>query len=253
MFERFVFTNPGGAAMNWIIALHDVQGMQKSIAGRKDSDKSNEVEIINGPQMAKLTAWWNGKPYERRLERPISSPDGRDAAQFEKSGALTPYVERRINLTLNRFRAYFGRLGYSLKSGPIEVRFSEDKDELNAYYEMGQNRMTIGWKLAKDNDAVLHEYSHHVMEELKGKRGLALAGLQYRLPGYFTCSFKGDPELGVNIVSLQRKAGQAAHDSKPYLRTMDNRNQFENQLDPFEEAEVWGGGILGTSRSHRPR
>jgi len=80
MFETFVLTNPGGAAMNWIISLGDVQDMRESInqdmrESINGSRETNEIEKTNRRQMEKLVAWWNAKQYPRRLERPISTPD----------------------------------------------------------------------------------------------------------------------------------------------------------------------------------
>jgi hypothetical protein len=263
MFESFVFTYSGGAAMNWTIADRDIEDMVKSISAGNGAEKANAIETFNNRQMAKLIAWWNSKPYERRLERPISTPGRLHSALFEKADALTPYVERRVNTTLDRFRAYFGRLGCRLKNDPIKIEFSKDQDMVNAYYEPERNSITIGPRLAKDNDSVLHEYVHHVIEEeLKGKDEIGFNGFRYGLASYFTCSFKGDPELGVDIVALQRKLGQVGQDSKPYLYTMDNHEKFKETYRFFEQHEegtVWGGAfwelreVMGRDEQHNRR
>jgi hypothetical protein len=233
--------------------------MQKSIAG---SQGTNETEKSNNRQMAKLLAWWNAQPYPRRLERPISAPDRLQKTQFENPDALTPYVERRINLTLDRFRAYFSRLGFSPKTGSIKVRISTNKDDIpNAYYEPGKNTIVLDWRLTKDNDVVLREYAHHVLiGEVKSDDWWHnLGGLESGLADYFACSFKGDPEFGVNFVSEARKANLTISFPNPYLRTMDNRRQFMNELELHDEGEVWGGAFwelresMGRDEQHNHR
>jgi predicted acylesterase/phospholipase RssA len=248
MFETFVFANPGGAAMNWSIALQDVSEMQQSIAGRE----TNETEKSNKRQMDKLAAWWNGRHYQRRLERPISAPDRRQQTQFEQSDALTPNDEQRINLTIDRFRAYLKRLGFTPKTGWIKVRITEAPgDNMNAFYDTVENTIVIGSKIGQDRDPVLREYAHHMLAEAsKSKDWGTLNGFESGFADYFPCSFKGEPEFGVKFVEVLRKNYPKLF-TKPYVRTLDNRRRFDTleksqadtQPEPHDEGEVWGAAF----------
>jgi hypothetical protein len=249
-FETFIFANPGGAAMNWTVALQDVAEMKNSIAGGQET---NETERANNRQMAKLTAWWNSKQYRRRPDRPIAPPDRLQQTQFEESDVLTPYDERRINLTLDRFRAYMRRLGLTPQTDRIKVRISTDRDFLtNAYYEPQTHTLVIGLPIARDRDTIIYTYTTYILHtESKRDDWGDLGGFQSGLADYFSCSFSGDPELGVKFVLQAHKVAPKSF-SRPYLRMMNNHRRFDsvakqpldpNQPDRFDEGEVWGGAF----------
>jgi hypothetical protein len=228
--------------------------MKESIAG---ASEANATEKSNNFQMAKLTAWWNNKPYRRSPERAILAPDRPQQTQFEDADAIAPYDERRITLTLDRFRAYISRLGFTATSASVKIRKLKD---LNAFYDPDTKELRIASELTRDKDVLLHAYMQYILSE-GGKRfwgELTLGGLA----DYFVCSFKGDPVIGERLVEVSNKKSKSYN--KPYLRNLNNQLRFDKLEDLSSHSdhaigEVWGGAFwelrenMGRDEKHNHR
>ena len=250
MFETFVFANPGGAAMNWIVALDDIRVMQKSIAGGR---ASSAAETSNNDQMSKLIHWWHDEPYATGRERAIPAPDRLEQTEIEASSELTPYAEKRLATAISRFRAYLHKLGFVPKKGSVKVRIGTDPLEKdNAQYDSRENTIMVGadLNLSRDKDAVLREYVHHALIEEGTQKWLYFPGVESGLADYFACSAQNDPEYGERVIEVARKVAPKQF-NKPYVRIMDNSRRFDSlPLLPEEhdEGEVWSGAFWDLRR-----
>jgi energy-coupling factor transporter ATP-binding protein EcfA2 len=170
-----------------------------------------------------------------------------DSILFERSAALTPILQRRLQSSLIDFQKYFQELGYTSKSGRISVRIdpSPKGKTPNAYY-LHSGIIVVDEPLANDPDVVFREYSHHALIST-----IAFArtfdAIESGLADYFPCSFSDNPLLGERAILVFREMfGEAFN--KAAIRNLATQRTFSELSDSEKKVsqvtgEIWGAAF----------
>ncbi len=112
------------------------------------------------------------------------------------SGAATDAQQRFLTAALRGYMAYLERLGAPLGTVPT-VHIEPGTDA--SYPDPARQRLFIGGRLAESPDALLHEYSHWVLDSLaRGTRDAwtdDIKGVESGLAYYLPCSFRNSPSI----------------------------------------------------------
>ena len=243
MFDTFSFEYSGGAAMNWMITKRNIEEMQRSIAVRTGTDPVTMSK--NNEELDRLVAWWNDRPTRIRHKRRISAPDPPQGIEFKPSPVFTEGLREKFQETLDEFRVYAHKLGFTPKKGLVKVKENPSEPDIWRY-DPSSNTILVGKKVADDPDVMMYTYVHSILRgnDLSAWVQECLLGLGEGLADYFTCSFKSNPNYGKRSSEIGNEM-----EPEPYLRTMENNCRFdelpqlENGPDRFDEGKVWGGAF----------
>ena len=162
---------------------------------------------------------------------------------FEKSTALTPRLQARLEAVLTRYRQWL--LGIGVKPGkPVTVHI-DPKTRDNAYY-MAPNKMVIAKALAGDPDVLLREYSHHVLMEARPRKREGFGSIQSGLADYLPCSFNGQPLFAAKAAPVFNRLFKETVFPNGYVRRMDNDVALDlgqTTVAPHPVGEAWGGAF----------
>ncbi|MCZ6528930.1 MAG: hypothetical protein O6949_01180 [Chloroflexi bacterium] len=167
-----------------------------------------------------------------------------EIAQFAITGAAPALLKDRLARELSEYRNYMIALGVDLIGEPpptVEIR--EDYD--NAHYDSAKNEIVAGPHFAS-SDVLFREYSHHVLDKVRGQIGLVGAqqdAVESGLADYFPCSYRDDPELGREVAAYLR--GSIGFD-KMAIRDLKNEMRLTDLDAPHivqAAGEVWGGAF----------
>ena len=214
----------------------------KTGTGKRDLAAANLL-FLDGAGLITLNAQQRSRlQKEAGTSEPVPSlPATLDRVTFESSPDLTPDLEESVTRSIEAYQKFLTGLGYKPKGQPIG--FGIDPSIDNMFYEVEKRRIVAGPKFARDTDAVLHEFTVYVLEDVVGKAvstNLALAGLFIGLPDYLAASYSGDPRIGEVAV-----AGDPSR-TKPYLRNLENVLRFSalaGDAEPHLIGETWGGAL----------
>jgi hypothetical protein len=172
---------------------------------------------------------------------------------FQSSTALTPDLERSLQVSLNSFQEYFTKLGYKPTINKVNVFIDPSTAISNVYYDSQRALIVVGQSFAKDIDVVLREFTHHALLDFLGKdKWTSITDPSFRaiesgLADYFPCSFSNDPFFGEGSISFLRKQmPNEERFKKPYIRNLDNKrnfNELSSNTNPVDTGEIWGGAF----------
>jgi len=168
-----------------------------------------------------------------------------EVAQFAISGAVPESLKTRLNRELSQYRDYLIGLGAKLRGDPPTVEIPAD-DYDNAHYDSVKNQIVVGRHFAPSSDVLFREYSHHVLEKLRGHVGLSgpsQDAVESGLADYFPCSFRDDPGLGRGVAAYLRARGVI---DKAAIRNLENKLRLSDVPSPVilqNAGEVWGGAF----------
>jgi hypothetical protein len=141
-------------------------------------------------------------PGEKLAERPVPSTE----ANISFSGAATDHDKTVLTAALRSFMAYLETLDAALGAVPTVHIEPESTD---SYPDPARQRLFIGaWWLTEGPGALLHEYSHWVLDSLVRAPRHAwtedLKGVESGLAYYLPCSFTNSPRIsGLDVSSTQ--------------------------------------------------
>jgi hypothetical protein len=213
----------------------------KLAAARADLDKINhESQQITADlarrreQLARLDKI---EPRLARLEDVI----------FEKSGALTPDLQQRLQESFDGFRYFLTGLGFRVTT-PVKIAI-DDADRTNAYYNANERRIVIGTIAAQDPDVIFREYTFRALQDVAGNGSpestdSTVQAVSSGLADYFACSYLDNPVTGVHVAADLHKRNVIARD---YIRKLNNNRSFssirDTGIDYHDAGEVWGGAF----------
>lgn len=163
-----------------------------------------------------------------------------ELSQFVITGPAPAAWRSQLARELSKYRDYLVDLGADLAAEPpptVEIRTGFS----NAYYDPQKSEIVTGPHFA-EADVLFREYSHHVLEKVRGRGALSGArqdAVESGLADYFSCSYRDDPELGREV------AGYLGHD-RPVIRDLGNRKRLTDVEAPHVvqlTGEVWGGAF----------
>jgi hypothetical protein len=139
------------------------------------------------------------QPAEKLAERPVPSTE----AIICFSGAATDHDKTVLTAALRSFMAYLETLDAALGAVPTVHIEPESTD---SYPDPARQRLFIGARLIEDPGALLHEYSHWVLDSLVRAPRHAwtedLKGVESGLAYYLPCSFTDSPRIsGLDVSS----------------------------------------------------
>jgi hypothetical protein len=100
-----------------------------------------------------------------------------------------------------------------------------NKQGIIAHYDPDIHRMVVDAQHANDQDVILREYMHYVLQNLGRENAFSL--LETGLASYFPCSFKGDPLFAPSV------------STRGEWNIKNTRKITE--LAPVKAIPVWGG------------
>jgi hypothetical protein len=167
-----------------------------------------------------------------------------EVAQFAVTGAAPASLKDRLARELSDYRDYMIGLGVDLIGEPPTVEIPEG-DYDNAHYDGAKNEIVAGRHFAS-SDVLFREYSHHVLQKVRGQIGLKgqqQDAVESGLADYFPCSYRDDPELGREVAAYLRNRGGF---DKTAIRDLRNEMRFTDLgSHPVVQAagEIWGAAF----------
>jgi hypothetical protein len=83
------------------------------------------------------------------LETAVGKIASKVGVDFEHSAALTPELTKSLESSLVSYIKYLNKIGFETKGQRVKISI-DPKDDKNSYYELKNNRITIGPSAAKD-------------------------------------------------------------------------------------------------------
>lgn len=110
---------------------------------------------------------------------------------FVFSGAASPEQQADLSAALSAYRQYLAQLG--IEPGPVlRIHVDNEESPYAAYPDPENGRFVIGVALANQPDALLHEYTHHLLATLataeRANWDLGIAGIESGLAYYLPSS-----------------------------------------------------------------
>jgi len=172
--------------------------------------------------------------------------------RFKPSASLTPKLKQTLEGTLRNFHTYLKSVGL-LMAQPAPTVFIDPSADTNSYYVLPpKNQIVISPDLAPYADAVLREYSHHVLTGLKPTWAVKAdsSGLESGLADYLPSSFTKRRDFGREIWEVFRKRDP---NLRIPSRNLDNHRLFSEiqigQTEEHDAGNVWGGAFWELRRT----
>jgi tetratricopeptide (TPR) repeat protein len=160
---------------------------------------------------------------------------------FAQSEALTEELRKPIEETISKYRQYLKGIGYHSEQDQVTVLIDPSLHG-NAYYLPKLNQIVMAQEFALDPDAILREYTHHVLSYTKRDTDEPpWTSIASGLADYLPCSFNNKPTFAEKVALLFSHTS-----SHGYVRNLENIRRFD-ELKPGalqqDAGEVWGGAF----------
>jgi tetratricopeptide (TPR) repeat protein len=160
---------------------------------------------------------------------------------FAQSEALTEELRKPIEETISKYRRYLKGIGYHSEQDQVTVLIDPSLHD-NAYYLPKLNQIVMAREFALDPDAILREYTHHVLSYTKRDTDEPpWTSIASGLADYLPCSFNNKPTFAEKVALLFSHTS-----SHGYVRNLENIRRFD-ELKPGalqqDAGEVWGGAF----------
>ncbi len=162
---------------------------------------------------------------------------------FIPSAALTPELQKTLEISLQNFKASLVKLGFVVPPETISVKISPGTvvdDKGVAFWDSTAHSIVVASAFATDDVSVLRQFAHTVLAP-PGKPSPDYDAIESGLATYFPCSFTDNPELAEKASA----AGKAIF----HPQDLRKRRKFaEIRLDDWtsvqnDGSEVWGGAL----------
>jgi hypothetical protein len=162
---------------------------------------------------------------------------------FVPSSALTPELQQNLESSLQNFKAYLTKLGFSVPPDTITVKITPGTIVNNqgvALWEPTSHSILVASAFASDEVSVLRQFAHELLAP-KELPSWDYYAIESGLASYFPCSFANHPIVG-------DKASDAGRALLPPQDLSKRRNFGEIRLKDWNSvqndgSEVWGGAL----------
>jgi hypothetical protein len=193
------------------------------------------VDLLNENSPTKLNA--------QAIQRLKSGAITLSGFSFVPSSALTPELQRTLETSLQNFKAYLVKLGFSVPSETISVKISPGTvvdDQGVALWDPTTHSIMVASAFASDEVSVLRQLAHELLEP-SGKPPQDYFAIESGLATYFPCSFTDYPMLA-DRASAAGKAIFPPQDLRKRRKFAEIQVSDWNSVQN-DGSEVWGGAL----------
>jgi hypothetical protein len=164
---------------------------------------------------------------------------------FVPSGALTPELQRNLETSLQNFKTYLVKLGFTVPPETVSVKISPGTlvdDQGTALWDPATHSILVASAFAGDDTSILRQFAHNLLvSPTIVNPSQDYYAIESGLATYFPCSFTGQPMMG-------DKASVAGKAISPPQDLRRRRKFAEIQLNDWfsvqrDGSEVWGGAF----------
>lgn len=163
---------------------------------------------------------------------------------FVPSSVLTPELQRGLETSLQNFKTYLLKLGFTVSPETVSVKISPGTlvdDKGVALWDPATHSIMVAGAFANDEASILRQFAHNLLVPAIGNQSWDYFAVESGLATYLPCSFTDSPMLG-------DKASAAGKAISPPEDLRKRRNFAEIHLNDWgsvqrDGSEVWGGAF----------
>lgn len=169
--------------------------------------------------------------------------------QFDKT------VKIELIAKLKKFENYLKDLGFNPSEyivRTLQIIIDKEHKE-NTRYDQKENIIYVGDSIQDDEDLIYREYAMYILRTSlaeihdlnKESFDDNYMTIESGLEDYFTCSYTGNPKLGVNTAQFRQERHGKLRFPEDCLRDLNNDNKFGNlrNVDAYQFGGIWGAAF----------